>query len=384
MQAPETRSNPGGAPQNQDGRPPQSSPMTAGAPPAPTIPVDQAKPKKRSPIPFIILGIIVLVATIFGYSKYSYGQSHITTDNAQVDGNISPVIPKIAGFVTDLRVKENMSVKKGDTLLKLDDRDLIIRVKQAEIALRIAQANSRAAGTGSITTSANTETSKANIESARVRYNKAQQDFKRYDALLTEKSATQQQYDNAKAEVETSKAMLEVAQKQYSATGTTNSTAQDQISIARIQIDQRQSELEFAKLQLSYAIVIAQADGNVNKKNVQLGQYVQAGQSLFSIVQNDDVWVTANLKETQLERLNIGQPVEIEVDAYSGEKFTGRVESISAATGAKFSMLPPDNASGNFVKVVQRVSVRIAVPKDEQHKKLRAGMNVNVAIITKS
>ena len=177
---------------------------------------------------------------------------------------------------------------------------------------------------------------------------------------------------------------LKAAQQQSSASRTQANGAGTQVNLAEVGIQQRNAEIDFAQLQLSYAYLIAPCDGFVSKKNVQVGQLVNPGQTLMSVVDDSQLWITANFKETQIENMKVGQDVEVKVDAYDGKTFKGKIESIQAATGSKFSLLPADNATGNFVKVVQRVPVRIALLDDKNDKyDLRAGMNVNVAVKVK-
>jgi membrane fusion protein (multidrug efflux system) len=350
--------------------------------------------KKKSLVFPIIFGVAILGATIFGFKKYNYAQHFEDTDDAQVEGNISPVLPRISGYVVELPIKDNEQVKKGQILLKLDDNDLKIKLQQAQAALdnamasvEVIKANAVSAGANTATAGANIQTSVSNLQAAKVKLNKASLDFARYEKLLADKSITQQAFDNMKADKETAQAQLEAAQsqldairKQKDATQTQQSAAHEQIAVAESIVKQRQADLDFAKLQLSYATITAPADGYVSKKSIQPGQFLQAGQSLFSIVGNGDVWVTANFKETQLEKMKVGQAVTVELDAYPGLEFQGKVESIAAATGARFALLPPDNASGNFVKVVQRVPVKIVIDQKDTTHPLRAGMNVKVEV----
>lgn len=366
------------------------------------------QPKKRSIVPLIILGVLVVVGGIFGYSKYSYSQHYEDTENAQIEGNISPVLPRIAGYVTDVFVKENQMVKKGDVLVKLDERELQVKVQQAEAAIQTAIANLKAveanvstaganvstvaASVGSV--SANVETSKESIEAAKIKLDKATLEYNRYAKLLAEKSATQSQFDNYDAEKKASEAQLEIAKRQLDASKKQLDVADKQLQFAKVQADaskqqiavakagvaQRQADLEMAKLQLTYATIYAPANGKVSKKNVQTGQYVQAGQSMMSIVIDEDLWVVANFKETQMDKMKEGQPVKMKVDMYPDVEFDGKVESISGATGAKFALLPPDNASGNFVKVVQRIPVKIVFTNPNPKYPLRAGMNIEVVV----
>ena len=373
-------------------------------------------------MPFI-LGAVLLIVGYFAVTKIRFMLNNEDTENSQLETNIVPVAPKVGGYVTTLMVKENQIVKAGDTLLQIDDRDQKLRVMQAEINLKNAEANValiranasavganintsdatlQVSNAGVETANAAVATANANIEAAKIRIWKATQDFNRYSALVKEKSATQQQLDAAKAEKETAEASLIVFEKQVlgaqsQVNGASKQTgigssqknaaqsqlvaAQKQIALAQTQVEQRKAELDLAKFQLSYFAVTAPISGAVSKKNVQIGQFINVAQPLMSIVDGSNIWVVANFKETQVGKMKVGQKVKIKVDAYKGKDFEGTIESFSGATGAKFSLLPPDNATGNFVKVVQRVPVRIVLDeKNRADTPLRAGMSVDVVV----
>jgi len=371
--------------------------------------------EKKSPKKILmpIIGIILLgLAIYFAYTKISYAKHNEDTENSQIECNIVPVAPRISGYVDQIYVKENQRVHKGDTLLKLDDRDLKIRLQQAIINAKSAGANvnvvksnatsadasASATSTSIATALANIETAKANVEAAKVRVWNATESFKRYEQLFNQTSATQSQYDAASAEkqsaekqvavlerqVQVAQAQLKAAQQQSAASRTQANGVGTQVNLAEVGIQQQQANVDFAQLQLTYAYLIAPCDGFISKKSVQVGQLVNPGQTLMSLVDDAQLWITANFKETQIENMKEGQDVEVEVDAYPGKKFKGKIESLQAATGSKFSLLPADNATGNFVKVVQRIPVRIALLDDKNDQfDLRAGMNVTVAVKVK-
>ena len=386
--------------------------------------VEQTAPvvekKKRSPLPFI-LAALALLGGYWGYSKYSFGQHHEETDDAQFEGNISPIIPRIGGYVTKVKVVDNQLVKAGDTLVMLDDRDLRIKLSQAEAALLTAEANLKAteagvrsAGEGTKTFAANSATAtagigttqaaiataQANVDAAKVRVWKTTQDYNRYQALYGQQSATKQQLEAVQADKEGAEAALVVAQKQLESSRSqltvtekqaqaaaqqqtasaaqTDATAQN-ITIAQATVKQRQADVDFAKLQLSYTVITSPVTGKVSRKSVQAGQQIGQGQNLFSVVVDETIWVVANFKETQLTRVHEGQSVELIADAFKDMPLKGKIQSIQDATGARFALLPPDNASGNFVKVVQRIPVKIVL--DEAPKvAIKAGMNVHTTI----
>jgi membrane fusion protein (multidrug efflux system) len=332
----------------------------------------------------VILAIVVIGGGIFGYQKYNYAQHHESTDDAQLEGNINPISPRVSGFVVQLRVDDYMKVKKGDTLVVLDDRDLKIKVDQAQTAVdnakaayEVSQANVSASQSGFATAT-------DAIKSAQVRLDQAQTDFDRINNLYQDKTVPKRDYDNAKSALDAAKTDLETQKSRYTTVQKQYDASNESLKVGSATIAQRQADVDFAKLQLSYAYIVAPVSGVVSRKNVQPGQLVQIGQPLFSIV-DSSVWVVANFKETQLEDMKIGQNVEVNVDAFGDKTLEGKVTDFSAATGAKFSLLPPDNATGNFVKIVQRVPVKIMITGGDKEtiKALRPGMSVKVAVTTK-
>ena len=364
-------------------------------PEAPKVAATPA-PKKSSKRFIIILGVLVLVGGTWGFTKYNHGLHHEETDDAQVDANISPVIPRTSGYVTEIRVKDNQLVHKGDTLIMLDNRDQLIKLEQAQAALygsesnlTVANATTSASLAAGTTYQANVSVVEAQIEEAKVNVWRTSQDFTRYENLIKDHSITQQEFEQAQASKQKAERALAtlVAQKNaaqrqaQAASSQTNATSQ-QKAVANANIKSREAEIENAKLNLSYTVITAPTNGRVSKVNAQPGQFLQAGQSLFSIIADTEPWVVANFKETQLNDIKVGQPVKVHIDAYPDHVFDAKVASFSPATGARFALLPPDNASGNFVKVVQRVPVRIefAQASDEFLARLRPGMNVFVDV----
>lgn len=352
-------------------------------------------PKKKSKVFPIVLGLLVVVGGGFGLTKYIHGQHHEETDDAQIESNISPVIPRIGGYVTEVRVKDNQRVHAGDTLVLIDNRSELIQVEQAQAALtaaqnnlNVAQANTASSKATISTYEANVSTVDAQIEAAQITLRRANQDYERYANLIKDHSITQQQFEQAEAAKQSAERQLEVLRGQKAAamrqanaaTSQSNATTQ-QVGVVNATIQQRQADLDNAKLNLSYTAILAPSDGYVSKVNVQVGQLLSPGQSLFSVVATSAPWVVANFKETQLEKLRVGQKVVVHIDAYPGHDFQAKVTSLSPATGSRFALLPPDNASGNFVKTVQRLPVKIEFTMDDQFlKDLKPGMNVDVDV----
>jgi len=332
------------------------------APPAPPAPAP-AEPKAggRRRTAFMIMGVVLLALVALGARRWIYGLSHVSSDNAQVDGHIVPILPKVGGFVTEVRIDENQNVKAGDTLVVLDDRDYKVRLAQAEADLAVALAG--------VSNRARVGQAEALVEQAQANALKAHADLERVRPLALQEIVSKQQLDAVEATARAADAALAAAQAALLA-------ADARVGAARAARDQ-------AALNLSYTRVIAPSSGVVSKKTVELGQLVQAGQPLMSVVPLEDVWVTANLKETEVADVKPGEPVDFTVDAYPGGHFTGHVQSLSPATGARFSLLPPDNATGNFTKVVQRVPVRVRPDKVDPAHPLRPGLSVVVTIQTK-
>lgn len=357
---------------------------------------DAPQPKKRSKVFLIILIVMVIAGAWFGISKYQYSKHHEETDDAQIEADIVPVIPRVSGYVQEVRVKDNQMVQKGDTLIIIDDRDFKIALMQAEAALQTAKANvaasranTNAARSGIATSKQGVSTVDAQIAAAQVNLTRATQDFNRYQNLIQDHSITQQQFEQAQAAKELAQRQLDILEQQKkqasSQTGVVSAQSQataQSIEVAETMVKQREVEVEAAKLKLSYTVITAPDAGKVSRVNVQDGQFLQAGQSTFNIVHSNDLWVVANFKETQIRKMAVGQKVSVYADAFPKHDFNAVVSSFSPATGAKFSLLPPDNATGNFVKVVQRVPVKIVFTnkQDSLLSRLRPGMNVDVDV----
>jgi membrane fusion protein (multidrug efflux system) len=352
-------------------------------------PTDAAPSARRSPLPYIIAGIIVLAALGFGIRRYSFARRHVTTDNAQVDGHITPIASKVQAFVARVLVDDNRRVSAGDTLVVLDARTLQARLDEAEADLRAAVAaagNSRQGGAAQAQVAAarsSAASAEATVASAQAAVTKTSADLERYRGLAASRVISAQQLDQAQWAYDNARAALDAARKQAAAAGSQVGGTEAELTGARARVASAQAAVNEARLQLADAAILAPAEGVVARRSVEVGALVQPGQQLMSLVPETRVWVTANLKETQLEKVRPGAPADIEVDAYPGVTFHGTVESVSPATGARFALLPPDNATGNFTKVVQRVPVRIAVdPKQDPAHPLRPGMSAVVVITT--
>jgi membrane fusion protein (multidrug efflux system) len=342
--------------------------------------------KRKFVLPVVaVLGLLIL---FWAFQKISYGRSHQSTDNAQVDGHIVPVLAKVGGYVKTVSVNENDHVAAGQLLVQLDDADYVVRMQQAQADLAAAEATG---GGGGFSGQAQAQVQSAagqravmdaQIGAARANANKADADLARARELAGKQIISQQQLDAARAAADVAHANLLAAERQATAAGGIVNTAEAGVRVAGARTLAARAAAANAQLQLDYTKITAPASGEVSRKQVEVGQLVAPGQPLLSIVADTGVWVTANFKETQLAKIHVGQPVEFEVDAY-GCVAEGKVASVSGATGAKFALLPPDNATGNFTKVVQRVPVRIAVTKPcGGNRPLRPGLSVNVHVDT--
>lgn len=345
----------------------------------------QSKNKKGMKKSVLFVLIIIGGLILFFSAKYViHSINYVSSDNAQIDGNIIPLRIKTGGYIQDIRFTENQFVKKGDTLAIIDTTDIKARVEQAEARLESAMLAVQTNYTGKKSATFSTEAAAENISSAKARLWQAENDFKRIEAMYKKDAATPQRYDAAKS-------ALEMARAQYNAlaarkeTAGTQITVQDyQIQIAEARVKEARAQLVSAKYLLDNCYIVAPCNGIISKKTVENGQLCLAGTAIAMLVDIDNLWVTANLKETKLDNVRKGETVNISVDAYPELKITGEVESMAGATGPKFALLPPDNATGNFIKVTQRVPVRIAIKdiKNEKHQQLVPGMNVVVDIKT--
>ncbi|HEY6357919.1 MAG TPA: HlyD family secretion protein [Vicinamibacterales bacterium] len=389
------------------------------------------RPSRRRIVIPIAIGVVILILAI-GIPYLIYASRHVSTDDAQIDGNITTIAPKVKGQVSHLYVEDNSIVRKGDILVQIDDRDLKDAVAQAAAAraqavaahsaavigvpqqiavtsAQIAQADAGVAQgqSGIANAQATLVAARAQLAAAQANLVKATNDQRRahmlvlqgaisqsdadatqaaYQSALAAKDSTAEGVREAQANLDRAQAQLQqgAAELAQAQTGTdTTKIKQAQANTADAQAAAALAALQAAQLQLSYATIRAPIDGVVSKRSVNVGDFVSVGQPLMAVVDQKNIWVTANLKETQMTNVRIGQPVAIKVDAFPHEKFRGTVQSISPATGSTFALIPPDNATGNYTKVVQRVPVRIAIDQaSDPNSLLRQGLSVVVTIDT--
>tara|TARA_R110002020_G_scaffold293535_2_gene508957 strand:+ start:37929 stop:39011 length:1083 start_codon:yes stop_codon:yes gene_type:complete len=353
--------------------------------------------KKTNKKFIIIISAIVLIGLVYGTYKIIHSLGHEETDDAQIEANMNSIIPHVGGYVEKVYVNDNQFVKKGDTLFTIDKRDYLVNLEQAQAGLAaaqsqlgVAQASIGSYQANAAASSAQVKSASGNIETAKIRLRRATDDFKRYENLYSNHSITTQQYEQALAAKQEAEAQVQILQNQQKASSSQSRAAfsqtdisEKQVTVAEANIKSAQAKVDAAQLNIDYTTVTAPIDGQLSSVDLQPGQYVQPGQALFYLVNTADKWVIANFKETQLEKMKVGQVVSVEVDAYPGEEFLGKISNFSPATGARFSLLPPDNATGNFVKTIQRLPVKIDFTEEnntDELKKLRSGMNVTVDV----
>lgn len=397
----------------------------------------------------LIVFAVLILAVIAAIPIYNYYSSRESTDDAQVDGHVVPISSRIDGTILAVLVNDNQVVTAGAQLVKLDPADYQVKFDQAQANVAAAESQANAAKLNvpiiEINTSSQIKTSSADVQVARAAVeaaqrqvdaanarlasakaqlaqaqannDKAQKDLVRYKELVQKDEISQSQYDAfvataqaSAAQVETARAGVNEALHNVDVAQASMAQARARLNAARVterqsqssaprqqansraqyegasaQLKQSQAALEQAKLNLDYTVLRAPVSGLVSRKNAEPGMRVAPGQQVMAIVPLDDVWVTANFKETQLKRMRIGQEVEVKVDAYGGRKYTGHIDSIAAASGARFSLLPPENATGNYVKVVQRVPVKIVLnPGQNQDRLLRPGLSVEPTVLLNS
>lgn len=334
-------------------------------------------------VTYIIALIILIVLLGYGAFTFFHMFKYEDTNDAQVEEYINPILSRTTGFVKEIKYTDHQKVQKGDTLMILDKNETLMQLDEAKAALNAAKSELIVIESNRTTTTDNASVSKANIEAAKAKLWQQEQEFNRYKKLFQEEAVSQQNFEAVKTR-------LEVAQSEYQAIQNMHKTAQgkihdvdSQLAVARANIQQKEAMIENIKLSLTYAVITAPSDGIMGSKTLQLGQLVQKGQTIAFIVDQDQgKWIIANFKETQISNMKEGQEVAITVDAYSNHTFHGKIESLAPATGSRFSLLPPDNATGNFVKIIQRFPVRILLTDSpEILKKLRAGMNAEVSIL---
>lgn len=359
--------------------------------------VAKKKPNKRAKIINYLVLILVLVGLFWVVKAYFNIGNDRYTNASQVESFINPINTRVSAYIKEIRFIEHQYVKKGDTLMILDDREIQTQLGQAEaaymsaLASKNAVSNSVKTATNNVNTAtSNAQSAKANIEATKARLWNAEQNYKRYENLLKDEAVTRQQFDQIKSDYEAQKAQLEAQILQYQAVVNAKTTSelsvnevQSRLGMNDAEIKRTENALAMAKLNLSYTVITAPHDGIMGRRTVNIGQLLNPSQQVATIVDINNLWITANYREKQMENVTIGGLAKIKVDALGGKEFEGKITAISGATGARYAAVPVDNSTGNFVKVQQRIPVRIEFTennKPEDLKLLRAGMNVEVTL----
>lgn len=325
---------------------------------------------KRKKIALGAFGLLLVIGTVAVFFYLDYKATHISTDDAFVEGNIHVIAPKVGGTIKAVKVKDNQPVKKGDLLVELDEADYAARSAEGQAAVMSEQGKLAEQSAKISARRANLSLQEANLRQAEI-------DLRRADRLLKDEAISRERYDKTKTAYDVARQQVLVAREELR-------QAESFLGAQSASIREKEAKLKKAELDVSYTKLYAPADGMISKKSAEVGNQVQPGQALMAVVPLDSVWVVANYKETQLENIRPGQKVAFEVDSYPGKKFTGTVDSIMAGTGAVFSLFPPQNATGNYVKIVQRVPVKILIDKNsDPDRVLRVGMSVVPTIKTR-
>lgn len=354
--------------------------------------------KKKFSKKMLIVTISIGVVIVCSSFKMIYNSlCHETTDDAQIDGNIIPLRTTVTGYIDKICFSDNQRINKGDTLIVFNTVSLKSQIDQEQAQVLTAQAELEACKKqisasefNEVVAGFNAESAKEGIIVAKAHAWQAGKEYQRIEKMHIAGAATQQTYDNAKAAYEVTNAQVGASCKQFNALQAEQSTTHLQTNVHYVQIrqaiahiKQANAQLIFAKDQYKHAFIIAPCNGIISKKSIEIGQFVPSGTALASVINLSDIWITANFKETQLNKMKVGQSVNISVDAYPGLKLIGKVESFCGATSSRFSLLPAENSTGNFIKITQRVPVRIYILNKKNQKLLLPGMNAIVSVKTK-
>lgn len=343
--------------------------------------VIQPTGKKRNRLLTILSYIFLLAGGLWILSMFFDFHRYETTNNAQVEAYINSVTARATGHIKEIKFEANQFIHKGDTLVILDDAEYLIKVKQAEADLAIAEGNLNSMQQTIITSASNQGAVKEKLAGDLASLEKAEKDYQRFKNMYADSAVTRNQYDQVVSKMQSAEAYLKAGEKELLASKSITKQSYTNLEAARATVLRKKADLDAVKLQLSYFNIIALADGYVGERNLSIGELVNANQVVATLVLNQKLWVTANFKETQIENLKQGQKVTISIDALDGKEFKGKVAGFSPATGAKFSMVEPDNSTGNFVKVTQRIPVKIEFEASAKElEEVKPGMNVTVEV----
>ncbi|TRZ83406.1 MAG: HlyD family secretion protein [Sediminibacterium sp.] len=343
--------------------------------------MEEQKKKKQANIRKVVIGTLLVVALYFGGKKVVFSITHETTDNAQIETSIVPVLTRIGGYVKTIAIKDYDSVGQNQLVAEIDDAELQMQLEEQKADLQQSLAdvsNAQAQLENGILALKN---NKGLIDLKTIKQKKSNNDLNRDQNLFKEQAITRKQLEETEFQLSSSNQELSNAQTELATANNRIAVLRQSVNRAMALIDMKKTKIKETELKLSYTKIITPSAGKIGKKNINIGQFVQAGTPLFSIVNDSSYWIVANFKESQLESLQEGKKVNIRLDAFADLVIEGTIVSLSDATGAKFSLLPPDNSSGNFIKVTQRIPVKIAINNQAAFKnKLRAGMSVFITV----
>ena len=343
--------------------------------------MEEQKKQKQANIRKVVIGTLLVVALYFGGKKVVFSITHETTDNAQIETSIVPVLTRIAGYVKTISIKDYDSVGQNQLVAEIDDAELQMQLEEQKADLQQSLAdvsNAQAQLENGILALKN---NKGLIDLKTIKQKKSNNDLSRDQNLFKEQAITRKQLEETEFQLSSSNQELSNAQTELATANNRIAVLRQTVNRAMALIDMKKTKIKETELKLSYTKIITPSAGKIGKKNINIGQFVQAGTPLFSIVNDSTYWIVANFKESQLESLQEGKKVNIRLDAFADLVIDGTIVSLSDATGAKFSLLPPDNSSGNFIKVTQRIPVKIAINNQAAFKnKLRAGMSVFITV----
>lgn len=343
--------------------------------------MEEQKKKKQANIRKVVIGTLLVVALYFGGKKVVFSITHETTDNAQIETSIVPVLTRIGGYVKSISIKDYDSVGQNQLVAEIDDAELQMQLEEQKADLQQSLAdvsNAQAQLENGILALKN---NKGLIDLKTIRQKKSNNDLNRDQNLFKEQAITRKQLEETEFQLSSSNQELSNVQTELATANNRIAVLRQSVNRAMALIDMKKTKIKETELKLSYTKIITPSAGKIGKKNINIGQFVQAGTPLFSIVNDSTYWIVANFKESQLESLQEGKKVNIRLDAFADLAIEGTIVSLSDATGAKFSLLPPDNSSGNFIKVTQRIPVKIAINNQATFKnKLRAGMSVFITV----
>jgi membrane fusion protein (multidrug efflux system) len=343
--------------------------------------MEQQKKQKKGVIKKLIIGLLLGTGLYFGVKKINFSLTHETTDNAQIETTIVPVLTRISGYVKNITVKDYDSVAQSQVVVELDDAELQATLAEQKADLLQSNADLANAKAQLENATLSLKNNKGIIDLKTIRQKKANSDLQRDQNLYKEQAITKKQVDESEFQVAAANQEVTNAQTELATANNKIAVLAENVNRASAMIQMKQAKIDETLLKISYTKISAPVNGKIGKKNISVGQFVQAGTPIFSIVNDSSYWVVANFKESQLESLVEGKKVKIRIDAYPDLAITGTISSLSDATGAKFSLLPPDNSSGNFIKVTQRIPVKISIDNQAAFKnKLRAGMSVFITV----